>query len=595
MTDLPPIPKKNEAVKASDIARIIRRVQEITPVPSPDITPKLSSAGTQFALARPYRRSEPQHPFQLVPALSIPGYKEQDDGKDHLRYYVRYGLINGVRVKGTLEIDGSITPDDDEDYGPSTLIEVPEDATNFVVYIKGQCFFFGWCGPQDPPPWWENGTCYRGPIPFVDDDNELAVPEIGFGDQGAEGGDDEEWELYPCQPDPIPGPPCEGDGGYNWSGDGWIKDNAHGYKVPAWNRQPFRYPLARITGDGEGQFSQPVYNWLDYLTVDFAYTGVNTLGQEADGTNTVAFVYGPMFNASLYLEEQPEKTLLCEFPCPLSGLGPDWPPGKGGGGWTPEEILAEIDRIYGHWLYRVYQIGDTNDIGMQDGHLWVGKNDDPIVVSWGGDTLTGDETEEAPYVVALKVVFADIANPEATPLFTPTIVGSVGQNITPDTNSYTITPDNWPYGYTVSALNNGEVFLPVAYVWFDDNGKMVIKEAHRGNASVLVDMIGGDDGVTGDDGFALPAHHISIVAGRVQQPINTLLADICFSTVESLADAQIYVSDESVAPEVIYRLQKKKVTKYLYMGAVAYTKTDDDWSDSGADILGWNCEQPPEE
>ena len=534
--------------------------------------------------------------FALVPALLVPGYTPAKDGSDGRKYYIGYGLVNGVRVKGTLAADGSISDDSDED-GASVLIEVPEDATNFVIYIKGQSFLSGWFNGLQTredlegvgfPAWildaMEAGL-HAPFMNFVDDDNELSAPEIGFGDQGTDGGDDPHWTNYPCPQSAIPGDLMPHDGGYNWSCGGWTNNPHEGYRIVAWTRQQPRFPLHRIKGDGSGKFETPMSNLLsDYIMAleTYAYA---TGGEAADGTHPCWTQCLPRLTPTILMEEQPPKQEVCTV------LGPggcftnvDTPSGRGGDSGNPDTSDA-LDRFFGRWLYRVYPV-DTHTVAMQDGVLWTGDGY-PNVVSWGGEELTGSETEEAPFSIALKVEFSGLTGDTGSMTFTPSIVGSVGQDMTPVLTTHSKQPSGWPDGYDITELDAGTLYLPIADVWFDEHGKMVIKENHRGQVSFVLALKGGDDGGTGSTGKEIPLHQASLVCGRVQKEITPLLDDAAFTTEEVVGDIQVTL-DASASPVLHWKIQKETKKTYLHRGMVAYADLDDSWTNL-TPIDGWQC------
>lgn len=524
-------------------------------------------------LARQRTQHDP-FPFELVPAAGVEGYTPEDETELERTYFVRYGLLNGVRVNGTLKEDGTF---DEDEFWESVPVIVPANSTEFVVYIYGQTWASGTAvDGEDTIPTWAKNHC-APEWHFVDDTNELAPPEIRFGER-----DDEiidaKWTTYPCQPDPV---------GLNPHTVGEVTT----YRS---TRQPFAYPVALLTATTEEKKTEQ--NAREYMDVWFEYVGM---------FDETVMRYHPFFHPSVHVTELEFDGQLCDLVCDnASGRGPGW--GNGNGGLTPEEkqeLLDEIERRMGHWLYRVYQIGDTNGIAMEDGHLYTGSGDgtgaglnanDPIVVPWAGDTVPAEATEANPFLVVLQVDFQNLggqAEGETLPQFQAEVwaglLSGLG-SLEPELYDGSVTPDDWPEGYTISNTDNGTLYLIIAAVHLDEDGNVVIKEHFRDQCGFFLNMEGGMDGVTGTGGLLVPKHIPHLACGRPGVAISPLLDGNCFTIKEGVGAVQIYKSTDGA--QLTYTLQKKTLNRYYYMGQLAYQKLDADWSAAGGDdVDGWDC------
>ena len=512
----------------------------------------------------------------LVPALLVPGYTPANDGSDGRKFYVPYILLNGVRVKGTLEADGSMGTEEDA----PTVVEMPADAQNFVVFISGMFrdygAFRGWT--------FGSNHCNKV-VHFTDEGGSPKAPEIKFGE--VSDGDLDGWDLYPCQPDTIAGAAI--------GGGSEVASSAYARYVD----QPFRFPLARVQPDTVNGGIKFAFNGEERMDVSYRVTG---WGREDDGS-LIWWMLDPLFIFSKYVEEQAVDNTDCATDCP------EFPIDPGSGIGTDNSVPGAVDannpftfdqkmRLAGDWLYRVYRpaqgIGTAYDVdnwktvAMQDGWLWLG-GDTPNVVSWGGEVLSGGETEEDPFIIALKVEFSNLTGIGGAPTFTPSIVAGVGQTTDADLNTESKTPDGWPTGCTVEELDNGTIYLPIAHVFFEGQ-KMIIKEIHRDQASILLELLGGDDGATTSEGLEVPMHHIALICGRVQKEIATtgLLDDTAFTLKQVVGDMQVTL-DSSASPTLHYKVQKKMMSQCYYRGWLAYQKLDDEWTDPSQTIDGWQC------
>lgn len=561
---LPKEPKSGDPVRALDVAALIRYVRSITPRTSRDVRPNISTDGTTFDIISASRKGSKPKPFDLVPALLLPGYQERDDGKDFRRYYVRWGLLNGTPVSGTLQQDGSIGDD-------STLIEVPDDATKFIVWI-------GVGASIEPGDYNTGGWPCTLKFEFTSaGPSGESVPTIFSGKDG--------WTEYPFQPPALRGVDISGYNGY--CTDPYLSITQTCY-----------CPIAIITKEpdtGRLVVEQNVDHHLDLVLTYLGGAG------NADHPPPVV----PTFSFSTRVEDITGKTPTADEPCAGDCETPE-PGEQGGGNDVPGSTDAlnpftfdQKARLAGNWLYRVYRpaqgtgiaydVDNWKTVAMQDGWLWKG-GDSPNVVSWGGAVLSGGETEGNPYIIALKVVFSNLTGIGGAPTFTPSIAHGVGITTDADLNTESKTPDGWPTGYTVEELDNGTIYLPIAHVFFKGQ-KMIIKEIHRDQASLLLELLGGDDGATTSEGVEVPMHHIALVCGRVQKEIATtgLLDDTAFTLKQVVGDMQVTL-DSSASPTLHYKVQKKMMSQCYYRGWLAYQKLDVDWTDPSQTIDGWSCD-----
>jgi hypothetical protein len=533
-------------------------------------------AGNATLFLERARESHALFPFELVPAAGVEGYTPPEpDAEDEASrtYFVRYGLLNGVRVKGTLTVDGKF--DDSEDY-ESVPVIMPANSTEFVVYIYGQTWAAGTAvDGEDTIPDWAKNHC-SPEWHFVDDTNELAPPEVRFGERDEEV-IDEKWTTYPCQPDPV---------GLNPHTIGEVTT----YRS---TRQPFAYPVALLTSTTEEKRTEQ--NAREFMDVWFEYVGM---------FEGVVQRYQPFFHPSVHVTELEFDGQLCDQVCDNpTGRGPAW---GNGGGLTPEEkqeLLDEIERRMGHWLYRVYQVGDTTSIAMEDGHLYTGSGDgtgtglnaeDPMVVPWEGATVPAEATEANPFLVVLQVDFQNLGGQdegETLPQFQAEVWGGLLSglgDLTPELYTNSVTPDDWPEGYTISNTDNGTLYLIIAAVHLDEDGAVVIKEHFRDQCGFFLSMEGGEDGVTAESGLLIPKHIPHLACGRPGVAISPLLDGSCFTVKEGIGSVQLYKSADGA--ELTWTLQKKTLNRYYYMGQLAYQKLDDDWSAAGGDdVTGWDC------
>ncbi len=570
---LPEEPKSGDPVRALDVAALIRYVRSITPRTSRDVRPNISTDGTTFDIISASRKGSKPKPFDLVPALHLPDYESQDDGKDFRRYYVRWGLLNGTPVSGTLQQDGSIGDD-------STLIEIPEDATKFIVWIGvGASIEPGDYGTGGWPCTLKFAFTSAGP-------SGESVPTIYSGKDG--------WTEYPFQPPALRGVDISGYAGY--CTDPYMSITQTCY-----------CPIAIVTKDPETNRLVVEQNVDHHMDLVLTYLGG---AGNADHPPPVV----PTFSISTRVEDITDKTPASDDPCAGDCEEPN--PGEQGGGPNPygdlvaqgldEHTPDQLYRYFGSWLYRLFRPAnpghaDSNNwrtVQMQDGLLFTGSGadgeGDPITVSFDGVVVPSGVGLDDPYLIALEVDFQNLCGlgSGANAQFQGTITHGLASELDVSPEYYTAskTPTGWPSGCTIANVDNGKLYMVLASITTED-GVMVITEHFRDQASFVLRPIGGPDGVTASTGLLIPMHLPLLVGGKAQIDLLPLLADHCFDKKPTAVYPKMVKTTSGAS--IYWDLQQQVLNGYYYMGSLAY-QDDPDTVDfaavSGSDqIEGYDC------
>lgn len=553
-------PVAGQVLSASQMRHIIESADSNASRLSPGMVGSTGPGGVT-AWKRTFQSIATPANFSVIPATCVRGYTANPDGADWRRFYIRYGMLNGVAVKGTLAADGTIG-------GESTLITVPDSTAKFVVWAAFNVRLTG------------IPTASGGANCTIDFDIQ-GVPEIGSAANG--------WTGYPCQPAPMRGPDLA-----PWTGKC--------YAPFQYVAQTAYFPIAIINTVATATRRYTITPGIQQNSDLILYY----LGSSNNRPPAVKVAWG----LSSHLEEY-DYISQCHTACdPNDCTDPD---GGLGGDNLPDEYVDpdnpftrdQLYRAFGSWLYRLYRppnpghADPTNwrTVAMQDGLLFTGSGEagegDPIVVSWEGAVVPTGVTDADPFLVVLKVEFSNLcglSESETGPQFTASVISGLESalTLTPTLTDTSTTPTDWPSGKTVSNLDSGTLYMIIGSIT-TDAGVMVITEHFRDQASFVLAVQGGDDGVTATGGLLIPKHVPHLVCGRAENAIAALLGDTCFDDKTAVADVKV-VLDASATPTLTYKVQKKLLTRYYYMGALAYS-VDGSWEDSAGDtIAGWDCD-----